>query len=318
MLHEAFVRIITEYPLAKTQQLTDHPLANFIRQNVPVILQNTFPQHTDLQWAASPGQGRWSDAPWIAVFDPLVTETPQEGYYPVYLFTRTLDAVYLSLNQGMTELRKEFGSGEAKELLRNRAKILRSRLEPEYQVRFNAKPIDLQAAGPSTRLAFYEPGHVFGVRYDQNSLPTTQQLIDDLAMMINVYRLATARGGTDDLDSGHSVTDQLQVDLSGSTLQEKRQYRYHRVIERNHRLASAAKQIQGYVCKVCCFDFETIYGSLGREYIEAHHLVPISQLPLNQVMQRSPKDDFAVVCANCHRMIHRKGAPDTFSEFVQL
>ena len=220
MLHEAFVRIITEYPLAKTQQLTDHPLANFIRQNVPVILQNTFPQHTDLQWAASPGQGRWSDAPWIAVFDPLVTETPQEGYYPVYLFTRTLDAVYLSLNQGMTELRKEFGSGEAKEILRSRAKILRSRSESEYQVRFNATPIDLQASGPSTRLAFYEPGHVFGVRYDQNSLPTTQQLIDDLAMMINVYRLATARGGTDDLDSGHSVTDQLQVDLSGSTLQE--------------------------------------------------------------------------------------------------
>lgn len=137
-------------------------------------------------------------------------------------------------------------------------------------------------------------------------------------MMIRVYRLATVRGSIDDLDSGHSVTDPLQLDLSTATLQEKRQYRYHRVIERNRQLASAAKQIQGYVCKVCRFDFERTYGSLGHEFIEAHHLVPISQLPLNQVTQLSPKDDFAVVCANCHRMIHRKGAPKTFGEFVQL
>lgn len=110
----------------------------------------------------------------------------------------------------------------------------------------------------------------------------------------------------------------MQLDLSEATLQEKRQYRYHGVIERNRQLALAAKQIQGYVCKVCGFDFERTYGSLGHEYIEAHHLVPISQLPLNQVTQLSPKDDFAVVCANCHRMIHRKGAPKTFDEFAQL
>lgn len=71
-------------------------------------------------------------------------------------------------------------------------------------------------------------------------------------------------------------------------------------------------------CKVCRFDFERTYGSLGHEYIEAHHLVPVSQLPVNQVAQLSPKDDFAVVCANRHRMIHRKAAPKTFGEFVQL
>ncbi len=318
MLHQAFERIAAEYPLARTQQFAGHSLANFIRHSVPTILQTSFPQHTDLLWAASAGKGQWPDAPWIAVFDPLVTENPQEGYYPVYLFSRTLDTVYLSLNQGMTELRKEFKSHKVKEILRNRAKILRSRVEAECQGRFDTSPINLQASGSSTRLAFYEPGHVFGVRYDCKFLPATQQLMDDLSMMIEFYRLATARGGIAELDHVQPVTDPLQIDLSGATLQEKRQYRYHRVIERNRRLASAAKQIQGYVCKVCCFDFEKTYGSVGREYIEAHHLVPISQLPLNQVMRLSPKDDFAVVCANCHRMIHRKGAPDTFGEFVKL
>ena len=317
MLPQAFARIMTEYPVAKTREIAGHPLATFVRQDIPEILQRNLPQHSDLLWIASVGQGRWSDAPWIGVFDPLVTETPQEGYYPVYLFTRTLDAVYLSLNQGMTRLREEFGSSQAKEILRNRAKILRSRLAPEHQGRFDPTHIDLQALGPSTRLAFYEPGHVFGERYDQSSLPATPELIGDLAAMINLYRLATARGGTDELEADHSITDQPQVNLSGLTLQEKRRLRYHRVIERNPRLASTAKQIHGYVCQVCDFDFETVYGTLGHEYIEAHHLTPISELPLDQPVQLSPKDDFRVVCANCHRMIHRKGAPGTFNEFQQ-
>lgn len=154
MLRQTLERMATEYPLAKTQQFADHPLANFIRHRVPTIFQSTVPQQTDLLWAASAGKGQWSDAPWIAVFDPLVTNNPQEGYYPVYLFSRTLDTIYLSLDQGMTELRKEFGSGSAKEILRNRAKILRSRLESEYRVRFDAAPIYLQASGSSTMLAF--------------------------------------------------------------------------------------------------------------------------------------------------------------------
>ena len=218
----------------------------------------------------------------------------------------------------MTRLREEFGSSQAKEILRNRAKILRSRLVSEHQVRFDPTPINLQALGPTTRLAFYEPGHVFGVRYEQSSLPTTPELIDDLGAMIDLYRLATVRGGTDELESDHSITDQPQVDLSGLTLQEKRQLRYHRVIERNPRLAAGAKQTHGYVCQVCDFDFETEYGSIGHGYIEAHHLTPISELPLDQPVQLSPKDDFRVVCANCHRMIHREGAPSTFEDFREV
>jgi hypothetical protein len=30
------------------------------------------------------------------------------------------------------------------------------------------------------------------------------------------------------------------------------------------------------------------------------------------------KDDFRVVCANCHRMIYRKGTPGTLNDFLQL
>ncbi len=54
------------------------------------------------------------------------------------------------------------------------------------------------------------------------------------------------------------------------------------------------------------------------EYIEAHHLVPLSFYAEDEIPELSPRDDFAVVCANCHRMLHRGDAPEDFKEFVRL
>lgn len=57
-------------------------------------------------------------------------------------------------------------------------------------------------------------------------------------------------------------------------------------------------------CEVpgCGFDFEFMYGDLGSGFAEVHHLRPLSELdqPVSTALP-----DLAVVCANCHRMIHR-------------
>jgi 5-methylcytosine-specific restriction protein A len=61
------------------------------------------------------------------------------------------------------------------------------------------------------------------------------------------------------------------------------------------------------ICEVvnCGFDFLERYGEPGRGYAHVHHLMPLSDLPTHgeKVSQR----DLAVVCANCHAMIHRGG-----------
>src|ERR1044072_3382444 len=41
--------------------------------------------------------------PWIAILDPDVTSTAQEGLYVVYLYSADLTRVYLSMNQGVTQ-----------------------------------------------------------------------------------------------------------------------------------------------------------------------------------------------------------------------
>ena len=74
--------------------------------------------------------------------------------------------------------------------------------------------------------------------------------------------------------------------------------------ERNPQLRERAIQIHGTICQVCGFEFEKVYGKIGKGYIEVHHKNPLSKLGSSEDVD--PKKDLVVVCANCHRMIHRQ------------
>jgi len=55
-------------------------------------------------------------------------------------------------------------------------------------------------------------------------------------------------------------------------------------------------------CEVCGFDFEYFYGQLGYGFSECHHTIPVSKLTDGYKTKLS---DLAIVCANCHRMLHK-------------
>jgi predicted HNH restriction endonuclease len=83
-------------------------------------------------------------------------------------------------------------------------------------------------------------------------------------------------------------------------------YRLHRTLERDTILAKRVKSkrlaaLGRLECEVCKFDFAHEFGSLGRGFIEAHHTVPVSEL---DGATKTREADFALVCANCHRMLH--------------
>ena len=83
--------------------------------------------------------------------------------------------------------------------------------------------------------------------------------------------------------------------------------RQHILRERN-RAAVAAKidhvlRNEGLLaCEVCGFDFLEFYGELGRGFAECHHLVPLAEVAFHR---NTRLKDLAIVCANCHRMLHR-------------
>lgn len=108
----------------------------------------------------------------------------------------------------------------------------------------------------------------------------------------------------------YSKTEDLIVDEEEEiTFPEgKELYRLHRSKERNITLVKVAKAKylefnKRLSCQVCNFSFEENYGGLGKGFIEAHHIFPISELT-----EETPTkvEDIALVCSNCHRMLHRR------------
>ena len=98
-------------------------------------------------------------------------------------------------------------------------------------------------------------------------------------------------------------------DFSDSFPEGKLKERLHKYRERSSALITAVKnevlaQHGKLECQCCGFDFEVNYGEPGREFIEAHHTKPVSEL--RQDGEKTQKEDIALVCANCHRMLHRK------------
>lgn len=60
-------------------------------------------------------------------------------------------------------------------------------------------------------------------------------------------------------------------------------------------------------CEVprCNFDFEAIYGSVAAGFAHVHHLRPLAEATAPTITRL---EDLAVVCPNCHAVIHRGGA----------
>ncbi|WP_051782278.1 MULTISPECIES: HNH endonuclease [unclassified Streptomyces] len=71
---------------------------------------------------------------------------------------------------------------------------------------------------------------------------------------------------------------------------------------RKKKIDAVLRQGHRLVCEACGFDFEQVYGDRGAGYIECHHVVPLHEAGEG----RTKLSDLALICANCHRMIHRR------------
>lgn len=84
--------------------------------------------------------------------------------------------------------------------------------------------------------------------------------------------------------------------------------RLHRVRERSRELVDRRKEqalrAAGVLrCEACGFDFKEHYGERGAGFIEAHHTKPVHAIVLGE---KTKLADLALLCANCHRMVHAR------------
>jgi 5-methylcytosine-specific restriction protein A len=123
-----------------------------------------------------------------------------------------------------------------------------------------------------------------------------------LQAVARVIRASAEIGGDEGVALQTMTSDENDEAPEGKVLT-----RLHKFRERNRDLVEKKKRkaLEAHkclVCEVCDFDFSDVYGDLGYGFIECHHTAPISQL---QPGQKTRLTELALVCSNCHRMLHR-------------
>ncbi|AKL72885.1 putative restriction endonuclease [Actinobacteria bacterium IMCC26256] len=66
-------------------------------------------------------------------------------------------------------------------------------------------------------------------------------------------------------------------------------------------------QHHGCRCWVCDVKFDELYGALGNDFIEVHHLFPLSSNSEGHVVD--PVTEMVPLCSNCHSMVHKESPP---------
>lgn len=124
-----------------------------------------------------------------------------------------------------------------------------------------------------------------------------------------------AKGGQSSLES-----DLPDIDLSAAGIEGAAHLVPHLRRERNRILVAAKKAatlnaLGRLCCEACGFDFSATYGVLGEGFCEVHHLIPLSA---SSVPVTTTLSDLAVLCSNCHRIIHRSAPMLSVAELSKV
>lgn len=287
--------ITKNYLLEKQNDFTNNDLAKYIRKEPKKILK-PFLLSNDYIIKSSAGQTKWADVPWIVIFNKIETDGVQEGVYVAYLFSKDMKRIYLALMHGVERPFKREGKKKALEKINARTSEIRANEKIEGFTQDNR--INLSKKG---RGAAYSNVIIFHKEYSTNNLPPDEVVVDDLKKILSFYDNLLVESNL--INEGIDFSG-----FSGKVEEGKKILKIHFLRERNQNIIKKSKEMRKKVageirCDICNISFEEFYGDRGRDFIEGHHKNPISQI---EEVGVTDIEDIALVCANCHRMIHRK------------
>lgn len=109
-------------------------------------------------------------------------------------------------------------------------------------------------------------------------------------------------------EESRTETDPLLPEYEEPSTEGKSRQVHITRYERDPKDRKKALERDNYQCRVCQMNFEVVYGEIGRDYIEVHHLYPVSNMGENYTFDAlDPERGLVCLCANCHAMIHRGG-----------
>jgi len=259
------------------------------------------------------------ESPWIGVFDKDITPmSAQKGYYIVYLFRTDMNGFYLSLNQGFTQYKKKYGNKNGRLRIEYNARLAAQLLNGVLD--FNIGKINLLAKNDLAK--GYEAGNICSKYYEVNNLPDDDIITRDLNNMIGLYRELKGMIGKEILTI-ENYTHLLSPEVDESEYQLSIQESDNAIefpsgpikrppkipsdkstsFKRDPKAAKAALRQAGFKCEVDSTHNTFIVRGREHQYMEAHHLIPISYQHEFEYSIDVPENIISV-CPNCHRKIH--------------
>ena len=310
MISEVLKTIIDELPTAINEPFEDNYLADYIRNEGPELIKKSIPQeYSSYKLKGSPGQNGWvvNKDCWIGIFNPEVSrgrKYASQGYYIVYGFPINSRFVNFGIGQSFTEAEEKYGSKNWEYMIELHAEQMRAKI-PSYKSRFKTGKLQyLKEDGKN----YYKRGFVYNKVYNIDDLPEEKELTEDLELMLEAFKELFEKGGRDidadlrkqEFESQSNEPEEEEWESEDSLILKE-----HKKYERknNNAIKKLKEKLNYPPCEVCGFDFEREYGT---KYIEAHHIIPISEMKKKGQAYRTLKEkDLAMLCSNCHRMIHR-------------
>lgn len=122
------------------------------------------------------------------------------------------------------------------------------------------------------------------------------------------------------LDYSTNVSSIESDDIEENVREGKVLYKMHKVRERDRKIITKKKaklfSEKGKLeCECCGFDFEKTYGEIGKGFMECHHIIPLNKF---NDSKETKLEDLALVCSNCHRMLHNRISEISVSDLRQL
>ena len=130
-----------------------------------------------------------------------------------------------------------------------------------------------------------------------------ERIISDLILLKHVF--ASYYDKTVFMQSmPYSVLDYEEIDNPDELIEGAKKTMIVNRYERDPEARRQCIEAHGCYCHVCKLNFAERYGDLGEGFIHVHHIVPLSSIGQEYVVD--PVKDLIPVCPNCHAMLHRQ------------
>ncbi|BEV72979.1 DUF3578 domain-containing protein [Paludibacterium sp. THUN1379] len=299
--------LATKIAGAKDQQRLLHDLPLLFRQFLGKRAE-------DFTVKGSIGSGNMPRVPWVGVFRTAITDSAENGYYIVLLFSEDMQSCYLSLNQGFTAFTEQY----APKLATLKISETAQRAIANLTLRPREIPGQIVLATKGRLGKGYQQGAIVSYRYEANALPTQDQFRQDFEHLLQHYdtlfqlvgkSLQTLSPVTES-QYQQSVLEQLGetqevaepvggVDIPNKTNNQKQANPY----PRNPKYAVKALKAANFQCELDPSHHTFLSSAKGKPYIEAHHLIPMAeQSHFEKSLDVSA--NIIALCPTCHRFLH--------------